>query len=147
MLLLQILCWFGFSFSIDKSTYIGICDRLPFQEGIYVTFLKYFLQKCCLCFTEDKSTTCSMCSKYVCLECISVIYDPDDTVVCNECQKQQEEVKIFFHETFNERIQFFCILSTDTPQMFLGLIFKSEALLYLQYQQISCFLHLFIKSA
>ena len=31
--------------------------------------------------------------------------------------------------------------------MFLGLIFKSEALLYLQYQQISCFLHLFIKSA
>ena len=38
------------------------------------------------------------------LECISVIYDPDDTVVCNECQKQQEQVKIFFHETLNDRI-------------------------------------------
>ena len=30
MLLLEILCWFGFSLSVDKSTYIGICDRLPF---------------------------------------------------------------------------------------------------------------------
>ena len=30
MLLLQNSCWFGFSFSVDKSTYIGICDRLPF---------------------------------------------------------------------------------------------------------------------
>ena len=30
MLLLEILCWFGFSLSVDKITYIGICDRLPF---------------------------------------------------------------------------------------------------------------------
>ena len=38
-----------------------------------------------------------MCSKYVSLKCISVIYDPDDTVVCNnECQKQQEELNNFF---------------------------------------------------
>ena len=30
MLLLQNLCWFGFSFSVYKSTYTGICYRLPF---------------------------------------------------------------------------------------------------------------------
>ena len=34
------------------------------------------------------------------MTCKTVIYDPDHTVVCNECQKQQKEVKIFFHETF-----------------------------------------------
>ena len=73
---------------------IGITSMLLLQNLCWFCFLK-----CCLCFTKNKSTTCSICSKNVCLECISVIYDLDDIVVCNECQKQQEEIKNFFHET------------------------------------------------
>ena len=83
-----------------------------------------------------------MCSKYVSLECISVIYDPDDTVVCNnECQKQQEELNNFFFMklTMTESSSFAsevlihlrCSLDQYSNQR--------HYYLYLQNQQISCF--------
>ena len=42
MLLLQNLCWFCFLFSIDKSIYIDICDRLPFLRKHLCHIFKYF---------------------------------------------------------------------------------------------------------
>ena len=42
MLLLQNLCWFCFLFSVDKSIYIGICDRLPFLGRYLCDIFKYF---------------------------------------------------------------------------------------------------------
>ena len=45
MLLLQNLCWSDFSFSVDKSIYIGIRDRLPFLGRYLCDILKIFFSR------------------------------------------------------------------------------------------------------